>query len=79
LSLLVEWIYSAWFKLSRFDYVLVIVILIIIANWNFLAGVGAGVVISCFIFIFNYSRNPAIKYTLSGASHQSNVNVSSTD
>lgn len=73
LSLLVEWIYSAWFKLSRFDYVLVIIILIIIANWNFLVGIGAGVVISCFIFIFNYSRNPVIKYTLSGALHQSNV------
>jgi SulP family sulfate permease len=73
LSLLVEWIYSAWFKLSRLDYGLVIGILIIIAGWNFLAGVGAGVVISCFIFIFNYSRNPVIKYTLSGALHQSNV------
>lgn len=73
LSLLIEWVYSAWFKLSRLDYVLVLVILIIIASWNFLAGVGTGVVISCFIFIFNYSRNPAIKYVLSGTSHQSNV------
>lgn len=73
LSLFLEWVYSAWFKLSRFDYVLVLVILIIIANWNFLAGIGVGVVISCFIFIFNYSRNPAIKYILSGALYQSNV------
>ncbi|HEY9609528.1 SLC26A/SulP transporter family protein [Allocoleopsis sp.] len=76
LSLLIRWVYQAWFKFPRVDYALIVLILVIIAIWGFLQGVGAGIVISCFLFIFNYSRNPVIKYAFSGATHQSNVNRS---
>jgi SulP family sulfate permease len=76
LSLLIRWVYQAWFEFPPVDYALIVVILVIIAVWGFLQGVGAGIVICCFLFIFNYSRNPVIKYAFSGATHQSNVNRS---
>jgi SulP family sulfate permease len=76
LSLLIRWVYQAWFEFPRVDYGLIVLILVIIAVWGFLQGVGAGIVICCFLFVFNYSRNPVIKYAFSGATHQSNVNRS---
>lgn len=72
ISLLVEWVYDAWFRLSRLDYVLVFVILVIVANFGFLSGVGVGVVIACILFVFNYSHLRVIKSSLSGNSYQSN-------
>ncbi len=73
LSLLIRWVYDAWFQFPPVDYFLIIIILIIIAIWGFLQGVGAGILIACFFFIFNYGRISGIKYTLSGATYRSNV------
>jgi SulP family sulfate permease len=42
LSLLAEWVWDGWKRLSRLDYGLVIGIIVIIALWGFLAGVGIG-------------------------------------
>jgi SulP family sulfate permease len=72
ISLLIEWVYEAWFKLSRLDYILVFAILVIVANFGFLSGVGMGVVIACLLFVFNYSNLRVIKSSLSGHSYQSN-------
>jgi SulP family sulfate permease len=73
LTLLTEWIYDAWFKLSRTDYALVLVILLIVATRGFLVGVGVGIVIACILFVLSYSHIHAIKYTATGAEQRSNV------
>ena len=73
LALLVEWVYTAWFKLSRLDYAMVLVILAIVAVWGFLVGVAAGVVIACLVFVYNYGRQQVIKLAFTGATHHSNV------
>ena len=73
LSMLIRWVYHAWFQFTPVDYLLIIIILIIIAIWGFLQGVGAGILIACFFFIFNYGRTSGIKYTLSGSIYRSNV------
>ena len=72
LSLLLEWVYEGWFKLSRIDYCLVILILLIVANFGFLEGVGVGLIIACLLFVITYSNLQVIKNTLSGSSYQSN-------
>lgn len=73
LSFLVEWLYDAWFKLPRTDYVLVLVILAAVGAVNFLAGVGVGVVVAIVLFVVNYSRINVVKLALSGANFRSNV------
>jgi SulP family sulfate permease len=72
LSLLLEWVYQGWFKLSRIDYALVILILLIVANFGFLEGVGVGLIIACLLFVITYSNLQVISNTLSGSSYQSN-------
>jgi SulP family sulfate permease len=73
LSLLVEWVYTSWFKFSRADYFLVLLILTIVAFWGFLVGVGAGVVIACLVFAYSYSQQRVIKHAFTGAAHRSHV------
>jgi SulP family sulfate permease len=73
LGLLLEWLYAAWFRLSRTDYFLVVAILAIIALTGFIEGVAAGVVIACFVFVYNYSRHRVIRHAFTGATHPSNV------
>jgi SulP family sulfate permease len=73
LALLVEWVYAAWFKLSRLDYAMVLIILAVVAFSGFLVGVGTGVVIACLVFVYNYGRQRVIKHAFTGATHRSNV------
>ncbi|MEL7352405.1 MAG: SulP family inorganic anion transporter [Cyanobacteria bacterium P01_A01_bin.116] len=54
LSLLVEWLYDAWFRLSVTEYGMVVAILVTIAFRGVLPGVGAGLLISCFLWVVNY-------------------------
>jgi SulP family sulfate permease len=72
-SFLIEWVYDAWFRLSKTDYFLVLLILVVIGVFGYLAGVGIGVLAAMFIFTANYSRIRVIHRTLSGASQRSNV------
>ena len=64
LSMLVEWVWDSFSKLSRFDYALIWVILLSVAVWGFLPAVSLGVVISCLLFAFNYSRINVIKFEM---------------
>lgn len=72
LSLLAEWVWDGWKRLSRLDYALVVAIIIIVALWGFLAGVGIGLVVACILFALNYSRTGAIKQTFTGMTCRSN-------
>ncbi|MDD5673616.1 MAG: SulP family inorganic anion transporter [Chitinivibrionales bacterium] len=73
LSLLLEWVWDGFSKLSRFDYLLVWAIIIVIALYGFLAGVGSGLVIACMLFVVNYSRSGAIRQAFTRANCHSNV------
>lgn len=73
LSFMVEWIYDAWFKLPKADYVIVILILVIINTVGLLQGVGTGIVVAVILFVVNYSRINVIRHELSGRDYHSTV------
>ena len=73
LTLLVEWVYDAWFKVSRLDYALILIILFVVATRGFLVGVGMGIIIACLLFVVSYSHIHVIKYAATGAEQRSNV------
>jgi len=73
LSFLIEWLYDAWFKISKADYVIVLLILFVIGVRGFLDGVGTGLVIAVILFVVKYSGIDVVKQALSGANSTSNV------
>ena len=73
LSFLVEWVYDAWFKLSKLDYALVWIILLTIVSVGFLEGVGTGILIAIFLFAFNYSNINVIRHAMDGRQYRSHV------
>jgi sulfate permease, SulP family len=68
-----EWLYFGWFRLSHLDYLIVVVLLVVMTTLGLLQAVAAGLVIACFVFAFNYARIKVVKYELSGAYHRSNM------
>lgn len=73
ISLLIEWIYGAIYKLPRLEYVIVLLILLVIAGVGFLQGVGVGILAAALLFVINYSRAEVVKHTLSGSTYRSRV------
>ncbi len=73
ISLLIQWVYEGWFKLSWLDYLTVIITLIVINTVGFLEGVFLGFVISVVLFMYDYSQIDVAKKVLSGNSTKSNV------
>jgi SulP family sulfate permease len=72
LTLLVEWVVEAWFKLPKADYLVIVLILVTAAVFGFLQGVGIGILVAVIMFVFNYSRVQAVKHALTGSEYQSN-------
>jgi SulP family sulfate permease len=68
-----DWLYKAWFRLSRLDYLLIWVILLAIIFLGFLEGVGIGIGIAVILFTLNYSRIDAIRHTLTGVEQRSSA------
>ena len=73
LSFLMEWVYKAWFKFPRTDYLIIIAILFVIATVGFLQGVMLGIALALILFVVNYSRVNVIKHALTGETYQSRV------
>lgn len=73
LNFLVDWAYSARYKLPVLDYLLVLTILIATALVGFVPGVILGIIIGMLIFIIKYSQTNVVKYAISGDSFHSNV------
>jgi SulP family sulfate permease len=73
LELLVEWVYRAWFKFSRADFLTVVIILAILAWRGVLEGVLAGLLLAIFSFVVSYSRVSVIRFALSGQEYRSRV------
>jgi len=66
LSLLLDWLYDGWFKLSKTDYALVVAILVVVAVYGIEYGIFAGIVMSMILFIIRYSTTNPIHRGLSG-------------
>lgn len=73
LSLLLQWVYRAWFKLNFSDYLIVILTLIIINTIGFLEGIAMGFVLSVISFMFNYSQLNVVKQISSIEKTRSNI------
>lgn len=73
LSFLVEWLYDAWFKLSKADYLIILLILVTMTNIGVLQGVGLGLALAVILFVVEYSHIEVVKHTLSGRNFHSNV------
>jgi sulfate permease, SulP family len=56
LSLLVEWVYGAWFKLARQDYLIVQVIWLVSATVGFLQGLTLGWLLALLLLLFPRQR-----------------------
>lgn len=70
LSFLVEWVYDAWFRLSRSDYGLVMLMLMLIATVGFLQGVALGLGAAMVWSVIHYSRTSVIRTIASGATYK---------
>ncbi|MBI4083328.1 MAG: SLC26A/SulP transporter family protein [Candidatus Lambdaproteobacteria bacterium] len=73
LALLLEWVFSAWYKLPRSDYAIVLLILLSVASFGYLSGVGFGLAAGVFLFVISYSRINVVKHAISGANIHSNM------
>ncbi|HEY5731261.1 MAG TPA: SulP family inorganic anion transporter, partial [Anaerolineales bacterium] len=73
LSFLVDWVYVAWFKLPKPEYLIVLISLVMIASIGFLEGILIGIFAATILFVYNYSRVETISDTLNGQIYRSNV------
>ncbi len=73
LSFLVEWVYDAWFRLPKLDYLLVLTILIVVGSVGFLQGVGVGILGAIVLFAVNYGHIDVVNDVLTGANFRSNM------
>lgn len=76
LDFLVIWLYDAWFKMPKQDYLIVLVILVVIANSGLLWGIAVGLIISMVFFIARYSQISVIKQEFAGGGARSNIDRS---
>ncbi|MGB3615474.1 MAG: SulP family inorganic anion transporter [Elainellaceae cyanobacterium] len=76
LSLLLRWIYDAYFQLSLPDYLSVWATVVVIDAVGFLQGVAVGFVLVVISFMYQYSQVDVAKQSASGASIHSNLDRS---
>jgi SulP family sulfate permease len=73
IELLMDWVYEAWFKFSRIDFIVVITILVILAVSGVLQGIFAGLILAVAMFAVSYSRVSVIKFAFTGREFRSRV------
>ena len=73
LELFQEWLYRAWFKVSRLDYAIVVLIVVVTATVGYLQGIGVGLIAAVVLFVINYSRLSVTKREDTGIYYHSNV------
>lgn len=76
ISFLVEWLFDAFFKLPRLDYLLIVLITAVIAIFGFLPGVGVGLIVAMVLFIVTYSRVRSVTQELTGSTYYSTIDRS---
>lgn len=73
LAFLAEWLYDAWFRLSRIDNMLIWLITTAIGIVGFLAGVAIGTLVAVVLFVVHYSRVDAVRHFYSRTDYPSYV------
>lgn len=73
LSFLMDWVYDAWFKLPKTEYLVVLISLIVIAFTGFLEGVGVGIFAATILFVVKYSRVNTVRDSLNGRIYHAKV------
>jgi len=73
LSLLVDWLYRAWFKFSRLEFLIILLIVLVIAVYGFLEGIVVGIAATIVLFIIGYSQVSVVKHALPGTAYRSRV------
>ena len=73
LLLLCDWVYDAWFKFPRADFLIILLILAVIAWKGFLFGVALGIGAAILMFVLSYSQTAVVRQSFSGATYQSRV------
>ena len=73
LSFIIEWVFEARTRFSRFEYGVIWLILVVIAGVGFLEGVAVGLAAAVALFVVNYSRINVVKHSLTGVSYRSRV------
>ncbi len=73
LSFLVDWLYSAWSRVPKTDYTIILLIFLVIGTVGFLEGVITGLLMSVILFVVSYSKVEIIKHELTGKTFHSNV------
>jgi len=73
MQFLVDWIYDAFFRISRAEYVTVLLITATIVLYDYPIGTGVGVLACGFLFLVQYSRIGVVKTAFNGAAVRSNV------
>jgi sulfate permease, SulP family len=66
-GLLVEWVYEAWFKFPKIDFLIVVSVMAVIIVSGFLNGIIFGLVLAIILFVVSYSRVSIVRFALSGA------------
>lgn len=70
-ALLGEWVYDAWFKLSKADYAIVQLIGLVSVMVGFLQGLTVGWLMAALLFVIRYSRLNQVQAGISGSDRPS--------
>jgi len=73
LNFLAEWLFDAYSRMRRTDYLIIVLILFVVAWAGYIIGVGVGLVMALTLFALRYSLIDVVRLELSGAQHRSNV------
>jgi SulP family sulfate permease len=76
LSLLQEWLFATWKRLSHGEYLVILLIVATIASLGFLQGLLVGLIAGVVLFVVNYSRIDIVNARLSGQVLRSSVEFS---
>jgi sulfate permease, SulP family len=72
-GLLIEWVYKAWFKFPRIEFIVIVSVMAVIIVSGFLNGVVFGLVLAIILFVVSYSRVSIVRFALSGQEYHSRV------
>jgi sulfate permease, SulP family len=73
LSLLTDWVYRAWTRFTKVEFLILLGIVAVIATRGFLEGIAIGVGATVILFVISYSRVNVVKHRLSGSCYRSRV------
>jgi SulP family sulfate permease len=71
--MLFDWVYQAWFKFPKSEFLIIMIILLVVAVRGYLEAIALGLVLAVILFVVNYSRVSVIKQELCGGIYRSRV------